>query len=100
MFYISGIYFKPQVSISTNLQSIYGIGKSRAKFLSRYLGFSSNLKPTYISEQQKIKLKTSIQAWIHEDALRQYNLDNIQELKIIGSYRGLRHRQTLEHEKI
>jgi small subunit ribosomal protein S13 len=95
MFYISGIYFKAQLSIEKNLQAIYGIGKHRAKFLCRYLGFSPNLKIAYITEQQELKLKTAIQVWLHEDELRQYNLESIQRLKTIGSYRGLRHRQSL-----
>jgi small subunit ribosomal protein S13 len=95
MFYISGIFFNPKKSISTNLQSIYGLGKNRTKFLCRYLGLAENLKSVYITEQQELKLKTAIQVWKHEDELRQYNLDKIQELKIMGSYRGLRHRQFL-----
>ena len=81
MFYISGIYFKPQVTISTNLQSIYGLGKNRTKFLCRYLGFAKNLKSIYITEQQQLKLKASIQFWPHEDELRQYKFDKIQNLK-------------------
>lgn len=95
MFYISGIYFKGQNSISTNLQAIYGIGKHRTKFLCRYLGFAFDCPSIEITNEQQSKLKAAIQIWLHEDALRQEKFNNIQQLKVLGSYRGSRHRKSL-----
>ena len=84
-------------SVFFALQHVYGIGKFRASFICKKLGFSSNFKVNLLSESQIVRMLTIINSLklllAHE--LKKFRLSIIKKLVFIRSYRGLRRKQGL-----
>lgn len=79
-------------SIYFALKAVYGIGKSKAFFICKMLGFSYNLKTKNLSNDQIqhiIKLVESLTFLVAND-LKRTKLLEFQRLVSIKSYRGLR----------
>lgn len=79
-------------SVYFALKYVYGIGKSRAFFICRKLGFSYNIKVKNLSPSQVnqiVKLVESLNFVLAND-LKRSNLMVKQKLLSIKSYRGLR----------
>lgn len=75
------------------LISIYGIGKSKAKFILNSLNINENIKVQDWSDEQISLIRKFITDKIKvEGELRSNLLLNIKRLMDIGCYRGIRHR--------
>ena len=82
-------------SIYFALKSVYGIGKNKAFFICKKLGFSPNLKVKNLSSNkinQILKLVESLNFVLAND-LRKLKLLRKQHLLNIKSYRGLRRKK-------
>ena len=82
-------------SVYFALRFIYGIGKSKAFFICKMLGFSPNLKIKNLSEDQIhkiIKLVDFLPFLVSNDLRRVRSLE-LQRLISIKSYRGLRRKK-------
>ena len=77
------------------LQSIYGIGTSRAKQICEGAGVDPQAKIRDLDESQVDALRSEIAKVPVEGDLRREVSMNIKRLMDLGCYRGLRHRRGL-----
>jgi len=78
------------------LTSIYGIGKSRARKILESVSIDPNIKVGNWSEEDFSKIREAVtNTYKVEGPLRAEKRLNINRLKHIGCYRGIRHRNGL-----
>ncbi|HPY75093.1 MAG: 30S ribosomal protein S13 [Planctomycetes bacterium] len=93
---IHGVDIPNNKKIGIALTYIYGIGKKTAEIILRDLGIDSDIKAKDISEEDLSRLAAEIQKnYVIEGQLHRQIRQNIQRLKEIGCYRGVRHRRGL-----
>ncbi len=93
---IVGVDLPRTKRVEIALQSIYGIGPTRAKKLMKRLGLNPTLRVQQMSDEQVNTLSALIQnEYKVEGDLRREVSGNIKRLMEIGSYRGLRHKKGL-----
>ena len=93
---IVGVDLPRTKRVEVALQSIYGIGPTRAKFLMKRLNLNSTLRVQQMTDEQVNALSALIQnEYKVEGDLRREVSGNIKRLMEIGSYRGLRHKKGL-----
>jgi small subunit ribosomal protein S13 len=86
---------KKQIHLALN--NIYGIGTKHSHLICKKLGFSTNLKINYLSEDQIYqiqKLCDSLNLLLSND-LKKIRLLTIKKLIFIKSYKGLRRKKGL-----
>ena len=78
------------------LTYIYGVGRTSAQKILIEAGIDGNIRMKNLSEEQVSRLSGIIDKnYPIEGVLRREIAQNIQRLKTISSYRGLRHRKGL-----
>ena len=77
------------------LQSIYGIGPTRARNILAAVGVNPITKFRDIEEQVVDKIRAEVAKFTVEGDLRREVSMNIKRLVDLGTYRGLRHRRGL-----
>ena len=88
---------KPKLKTKTliyALKSIYGINLTRAKNVCKILGYDINMKINECRDQDLAKISSIINLYLKflfSDELKKNIYDNIQKMRIIRSYRGIRH---------
>ena len=93
---IAGVDISNEKRIVTSLTYIYGIGPTRARTICEKARIDPELKTKDLSEEQSKLIRNLIEKdYQVEGALRAEITLNIQRLKDIGCYRGLRHRRNL-----
>ncbi|MBI4711925.1 MAG: 30S ribosomal protein S13 [Planctomycetes bacterium] len=93
---VAGIELPANKRVVVALTYIYGIGRNRSEEILKETGVNENLRVKELSDDQISRLSMLIdKRYTVEGALRRQTLQNIQRLKDIGSYRGLRHRRGL-----
>lgn len=93
---LAGVTLPKNKRIEIALQSIYGIGRSRANVILHQVGIDKNVKTQTLSEADINKLRQAIEGHYRvEGDLRREILFNIKRLKEISSYRGSRHAKQL-----
>lgn len=93
---VAGIELPANKRVVVALTYIYGIGRNRSEEILTETGVNENLRVKELSDDQISRLSMLIdKRYTVEGALRRQTLQNIQRLKDIGSYRGLRHRRGL-----
>lgn len=93
---IAGVELSPSKRIEVGLTYIYGIGMSNAKDILKETGIDGSIRVKALTEDQVSRLSVAIDKhYTVEGALRRQLAQNIQRLRDIGSYRGLRHRKGL-----
>lgn len=88
---ISGIDIPSQKRIEVGLTYIYGIGPTRAKQILAAAGVNPDKRAVSLTGEEIQKLAKEIALLVTEGDLKKRIRDNIERLKHIGSYRGLRH---------
>ncbi|MGP1917980.1 MAG: ribosomal protein uS13 [Candidatus Hodgkinia cicadicola] len=91
---VCGVDLNPQKHVWVALQAIYGVGPSTARAVLRRLQIPSDVPTNRLGAAQL----TAVKQWaegVLGSALRQTVLNNIERLKRMGCYRGLRHRRRL-----
>lgn len=92
MIYILESKLPENKSVFFSLQYVYGIGKTRAFFICKKLGFSENLKVKDLSENQIVQILSVINSlnFVLAHNLKKLTLELTKKLVLIKSYRGLR----------
>lgn len=88
---ISGIDIPNEKRIDIALTYIYGIGRITAKKLLETAKINPSLKAKDLDSKDIQELTKVISAVPVEGELRKIVRDNIEQLKRLGTYRGLRH---------
>lgn len=88
---IAGIDIPNEKRIDVSLTYIYGIGKLTAKKILEEAKVNPSLKAKELDSSQVQELTRVIGNRPVEGELRKIVRDNIERLKRIGSYRGMRH---------
>ena len=77
------------------LQSIYGVGGSRARKICEQAEIPQDVKVKDLSESQVEALRAEVAKFTIEGDLRRETSMNIKRLMDLGAYRGMRHRRGL-----
>jgi len=93
---IAGVDIPNEKRIVTSLTYIFGIGHTRAREICQKTEIDPQTKTSELTEDQARLIRNVIEKDLQvEGALRSEIAMNIQRLKDIGCYRGLRHRRGL-----
>jgi small subunit ribosomal protein S13 len=93
---IVGIDLPREKRVEAGLQSIYGIGLTRAKQLLEKTGINPDTRVRDLTDEEVNLLSSTIQATVKvEGDLRREISSNIKRLMEINCYRGQRHKKGL-----
>ena len=92
---IAGINIPVNKHAVVALQSIYGIGKTRARQICETAKVAPDKKIRDLDDAQVDALRTEVGKYIVEGDLRREVSMSIKRLMDLGCYRGLRHRRGL-----
>ena len=92
---IAGINVADNKHTVIALQSIYGIGQTRAKEICKVSNISPSAKIKGLTEEEIETLRTQVVKYNIEGDLRREVTLNIKRLMDLGTYRGIRHRKGL-----
>ena len=92
---IAGINIPVNKHAVIALQSIFGIGKTRARLICEAAQVAADIKVRDLSEAQVDALRAEVGKYSVEGDLRREVSLNIKRLMDLGCYRGLRHRRGL-----
>ena len=91
---ILGVQLNPSKKVQYAMQSIYGIGNSLAIKILKEVGVDPEIRVKDMSDEDMIKLRSEIESgkYLLEGDLRQRVFSDINRLKSIKCYRGIRHK--------
>lgn len=92
---IAGINIPTHKHIVIGLQSIFGIGETRAKQICETLKLDPATKVSALTEGELEQIRVVIAQFQVEGELRREVAMNIKRLRDLGCYRGIRHRKSL-----
>tara|TARA_B110000285_G_scaffold67663_1_gene77709 strand:- start:99 stop:455 length:357 start_codon:yes stop_codon:yes gene_type:complete len=92
---IAGINVSDNKHAVIALQSIYGIGSTRAKKICEISKITPSVKIKELTEEEIETLRTEVGKFNIEGDLRREVTLNIKRLMDLGTYRGIRHRKGL-----
>ena len=93
---ISGVKLPEQKHVVQSLQSITGIGRSRAKKICTEVNIVESTIYSNVTEEQREKIRQYIKDnYVVEGELKREVHEKINDLMSIGCYRGRRHRAGL-----
>lgn len=93
---IAGIDIPNDKRVLISLTYIFGIGRTTSAQILRETGVNPNMRAKDLTEDEVKRIATEIeQKYTVEGSLRRLVQSNVQRLKDIGCYRGLRHRRGL-----
>jgi small subunit ribosomal protein S13 len=92
---VSGVIMPPNKHIVIALQSIYGIGRTRAIQICKAVGVEASTKVADLKEDVVGLIQKTVAEFEVEGDLRRRIAINIKRLRDIKCYRGLRHRMGL-----
>ncbi|MCL2110536.1 30S ribosomal protein S13 [Microgenomates group bacterium] len=91
MLRISGVDIPEQKKLSFALQAIYGVGPKIAKDIITSLRLDPTKRAHELTNEEISKISAALDKIITEGDLRRQISDNIDRLRRIKSYRGMRH---------
>jgi small subunit ribosomal protein S11 len=93
---VAGIEIPANKPIRIALQYVYGLGETQANKVVSEAGVPGQTRTKDLTEDQLSRINSIIdKGYTVEGALRRLIQQNVQRLKEIGAYRGLRHRRGL-----
>lgn len=93
---IVGIDIPNNKRVSIALTYIHGIGPTTADALCKRMGFEPEMRAKDLTDEQVAQIAAVLdKEYVVEGALRRQVAQNIQRLREIGCYRGIRHRRGL-----
>ena len=92
---IAGVNIPDRKHAVIALQSIFGIGATRAAKICAAAGVTPTRRIVELSEDEVEKLRVEVGRLTVEGDLRRETNMNIKRLMDLGSYRGIRHRRGL-----
>ena len=88
---VSGVNIPDEKPIKISLTYIFGIGKKTALDMLKKLSIRPELRAKDLTSDQILKLQNQVKELVVEGELKRTIRNNIEILKRIKSYRGLRH---------
>ena len=95
MIRISGINLPDHKKVFAGLTSVYGIGKHNVFNVLNRANIDKDKRIKELTSEEAVRLQKIIDEMPVEGLLKKEVSQNIQRLRTIGSYRGLRHTQGL-----
>lgn len=92
---IAGVDLPKEKRVEIALTYIVGIGESNVQKILAKAGVDPNTRARNLTSDEAIRLQRAVETYPTEGEIRKVVRENIQRLKRIGSYRGLRHSQNL-----
>ncbi|MEE9541493.1 MAG: 30S ribosomal protein S13 [Candidatus Bipolaricaulota bacterium] len=92
---IAGVNLPNNKRIEFGLTYIFGVGRSRAAEIIGQAGVSPDIHAKDLTEKEIASLRHEVEQHIVEGDLRRRIFGNIQRLKDINSYCGIRHKRRL-----
>ena len=93
---VAGIDIPNEKHISIALRYVYGIGPKLALNILNAVNIPANTKARDLNEEEVTRINNEIERnYLAEGQLRRQIIGNIQRLKDIRTYRGLRHVRSL-----
>ncbi|MBI4356914.1 MAG: 30S ribosomal protein S13 [Gammaproteobacteria bacterium] len=92
---IAGVNIPNQKHAVIAIQSIYGIGHSKARAICKEADITPSIKVKDLSEVDLEKLRGEVGKHVVEGELRRKVAMSIKRLIDLGCYRGIRHRRGL-----
>ncbi|MGD9590979.1 MAG: 30S ribosomal protein S13 [Candidatus Berkiella sp.] len=92
---IQNVPLEPNKHIRVALQSVYGIGNTRAIMLCEKVGVPTTTKVKELDDDTVRSLQEAVSTFLTEGDLRREVSMRIKRLRDIGCYRGKRHRAGL-----
>ncbi len=92
---IAGINIPTHKHIVIGLQSVFGIGNTRAKEICNATKLDPTTKVSDLTEDQLESLRSAVAKFEVEGDLRRQIAMDIKRLRDLGCYRGIRHRKSL-----
>lgn len=92
---LAGVNLQENKRIEIALTDIYGIGRKNVVKILEQARIEGKKKTKDLTSEDIVHLQKILETIPTEGVLRKINSENIQRLKQIGSYRGLRHQNRL-----
>ncbi len=92
---IAGIDIPDNKRTEISLTYIFGIGRSNVEIILKQANVNADKRAKDLTAEELNRLQRAIEQYPIEGALRERIRDNVQRLKRIGSYRGMRHTANL-----
>ena len=92
---LAGVDIPENKKLNIALTYIYGIGRNNVKGLLKQASVDGDKRAKDLNNQEISRLQRAIDKINTEGNLKKQIRENIQRLKRIGSYRGLRHKANL-----
>jgi small subunit ribosomal protein S13 len=92
---IAGINVPDNKHAAISLTYIFGIGRSKARYICEAAGVKPNMRIQDLSEADLDAIRAEIAKHTVEGDLRREVSMNIKRLMDLGTYRGIRHRRGL-----
>ena len=92
---IIGITIPDNKRLDIALTAIYGIGRSRARYILSQAKVSADIRPKDVTVDQENAIRKLVESHKIEGNLKREVAGNIKRLKDIKSYRGSRHARHL-----
>ncbi len=93
---IAGVDIPNEKAVWVGLTYIFGIGPTLSRKILEKVGIDPNVKGRDLSEEEVARINHEIELnYVVEGQLRRQITQNINRLKEIGCYRGIRHRRGL-----
>ncbi len=92
---IAGVNLPNDKRIEVGLTYIFGIGTARAAEIIEKAGISPDVRGKDLTEKEVASLRREVEQYVVEGDLHRRVISNIQRLKDINAYRGIRHKRRL-----
>lgn len=93
---ISGVDIPPDKQIKVSLTYIFGVGHALSSEILKKAGIDGNVRTKNLADEEIARISSVIEAgYPTEGHLKRTIAQNVNRLKEIGCYRGLRHRKGL-----
>lgn len=93
---LSGVEIPSEKQIKVSLTYIFGLGPARSREILAKAAINGDVRTKDLSEEELARISSTIEAsYAIEGQLKRTVTQNINRLKEIGCYRGLRHRKGL-----
>ena len=92
---IAGITIPEKKRLEIGLTAVFGVGRSRAKFILDKVGIDYGAKPKDLKPEDENKIRKELETFALEGDLKREVSGNIKRLKDIKCYRGMRHSKNL-----
>ena len=92
---VVGVDLPREKRIEAGLQSIYGVGPSRAREILATAGVEPDIRVRDLTDEQVSALTNTVQNYKVEGDLRREVAANVKRLMEINCYRGYRHKRGL-----